>query len=204
MELDQWKDVWKKQEAPPTPSLKEMLGKRSHSPIAKMKRNLLLELLTVILGFGAIVVYYLTAYKGKFQEVAWLYFVMMIFFIIYYYFKNRLLTSMECMSCEVKSNLLKQVSTLEKYTRFYLIAGTALIPVVILFFYAFSWYHFPHGRYLFPMPSEKITLLRSVGTVVLVCVLSTWGMYHANKWYIRKLYGNQIKRLRTMLDALDQ
>lgn len=204
MELDQWKDVWKKQEAPPTPSLKEMLGKRSHSPIAKMKRALFMELLTVILSFGAVVIYYLTAYKGKFQEVGWLYLLLMVMFIVYYYFKNRLLTSMECMSCEVKSNLLKQVSTLEKYTRFYLIAGTALIPLVILFFYAFSWYHFPNGKFMFPLPSEKTSLFESFGTVALVCVLSTFGMYHLNKWYIRKLYGNQIKRLRTMLEDLDQ
>lgn len=204
MELDQWKDVWKKQEATPTPSLKEILGKRSHSPIAKMKRNLFLELLAVIIGFGTVVIYYLTAYKGKFQEVSWLYLLLMVIFLVYFYFKNRLLTSMECMSCEVKSNLLKQVSTLEKYTRFYLIAGTVLIPLVLLFFYAFAWYHFPHGRYIFPLPSEKTSIWQSIGTVVVICVLSTFAMYHANKWYIRKLYGNQIKRLRTILEELDQ
>lgn len=203
MELEQWKDVWKKQEDSPTPSLREMLGKPSNSPIAKMKRNLILELIAVLIGFGVVVVYYLTAYKGKFQEVGWLYLGMMILFVVYFVFKFRLLTKMECMACEVKSNLFKQVNTLEKYVRFYLITGTALIPMVILFFYAFSWIHFPEGRGLFLQPSNSTSLLTSVLILLLVCVTSTIGMYYINKWYIRKLYGNQIERLKKMLEQLD-
>ena len=203
MELEQWKDVWKKQEDSPTPSLREMLGKRSNSPIAKMKRNLILELIAVLISFGAIVVYYQTAFKGKFQEVSWAYLVMIILFVVYFFFKFRLLTRMECMACEVKSNLLKQVNTLEKYVRFYLIAGTALIPIVILFFYTFSWIHFPEGRGLFLEPSDSISLLTSVLILLLVCVTSTIGMYYLNKWYIRKLYGNQIERSKKMLEQLD-
>lgn len=203
MELEQWKDVWKKQEESPTPSLREMLGKPSNSPIAKMKRNLILELIAVLISFGAIVVYYQTAFKGKFQEVSWAYFVMIILFVVYFFFKFRLLTRMECMACEVKSNLLKQVNTLEKFVRFYLIAGTALIPIVILFFYAFSWIHFPEGRGLFLEPSDSTSLLTSLLILLLVCVTSTIGMYYLNKWYIRKLYGNQIERLKKMLEQLD-
>lgn len=203
MELEQWKDVWKKQEDSPTPSLREMLGKPSNSPIAKMKRNLILELIAVLISFGVVVVYYLTAYKGKFQEVGWMYLGMMILFVVYFVFKFRLLTKMECMACEVKSNLFKQVNTLEKYVRFYLITGTALIPMVILFFYAFSWIHFPEGRGLFLQPSNSTSLLTSVLILLLVCVTSTIGMYYINKWYIRKLYGNQIERLKKMLEQLD-
>ncbi|MGB4773066.1 MAG: hypothetical protein WBP58_16510 [Chitinophagaceae bacterium] len=203
MELEQWKDIWKKQEDSPTPSLREILGKPSNSPIAKMKRNLVLELITLLLSFGAIVVYYLSAYKGKFQEVGWIYFFIIILFVVYFILKYRLLTRMECMACEVKSNLMKQVHTLEKYVRFYLIAGTALIPIMIIFFYIFSWMHFPQGRGLFLMPSDSTSLFTSLLILFLLCLTSTIGMYYLNKWYIRKLYGNQIARLKTMLDQLD-
>jgi uncharacterized membrane protein len=203
MELEQWKDIWKKQEDSPTPSLQEMLGKPSNSPIAKMKRNLVLELITVLLSFGAIVVYYLSAYKGKFQEVGWLYLAMLILFVVYFYFKYRLLTRMECMACEVKSNLVKQVKTLEKFVRFYLIAGTALIPIVIIFFYVFSWTHFPERYGAFEKPTDAASLFNSLGMLAAVCLISTIGMFYLNKWYIRKLYGNQIARLKTMLDQLD-
>lgn len=203
MELEQWKDIWKKQEDATTPSLQEMLGKRSNSPIAKMKRNLIFELITVLLSFGAIVIYYLSAYKGKFQEVGWMYFIIIILFVVYFIFKYKLLTRMECMACEVKGNLIKQVHTLEKYVRFYLIAGTALIPIMIIFFYVFSWMHFPEGRGLFLKPSDSTSLLTSLLILCLVCLTSTVVMYYLNKWYIRKLYGNQIARLKTMLDQLD-
>jgi hypothetical protein len=203
MEFEQWKDIWKKQEDSPTPSLREMLGKPSNSPIAKMKRNLILELIAVLIGFGVVVVYYLTAYKGRFQEVGWLYLAMMIMFIVYFIFKWRLLTKMECMACEVKSNLMKQVHTLEKYVKFYLIAGTALIPIVIIFFYVFTRIHFPQGMKTFPSPSATTSLFKSLGVLTVVCLTSTIGMFYINKWYIRKLYGNQIERLKKMLEQLD-
>lgn len=203
MELEQWKDIWKKQEDSPTPSLREMLGKPSNSPIAKMKRNLILELIAVLIGFGAVVLYYMNAFKGKFQEVAWLYLAMMIMFIVYFVFKLRLLNKMECMACEVKSNLVKQVHTLEKYVKFYLIAGTALIPTVIIFFYFFTRIHFPQSMRMFPSPSDTASLFKSLGMLTIVCLTSTIGMFYINKWYIRKLYGNQIERLKKMLEQLD-
>lgn len=203
MELEQWKNIWQQQEAGPTPSLKDMLGKRSNSPIAKMKRNLVLELVLVCLGFIPIVAYYFLAYKGKFQEVGWLYFVMLLLFIVYFIFKYRLLNRMECMACVVKSNLLKQVETLEKFVRLYLVAGTLIIPLVIIFFYIFSWVHFPNGHGVFPIPSADTSWFKSLGILALVCVTSTIGMFYINRWYIRKLYGNQIERLKAMLEQLD-
>src|SRR5687767_7979206 len=139
MELDNLKEVWKGWDEKQIPSstsaeILGMVNKKSQSPIAKMKRNLLLELILVIVLYGACITYYFFAFEGKLTEISWFMLGMALFFIGYYYRKNKLLNEMQCVSCQVKSNLQRQVSTLEKYVRFYLIAGTLLVPVAALFF----------------------------------------------------------------------
>lgn len=198
------KQVWQEQEAPRTKGLNEIIGKRSSSPIAKMKRNLIIELIFVCLGFGSIIIYYLLEFQGRFQVISWVYGAMSVLFFVYFYFKYKLLHQMECMSCQVKSNLSRQVATLEKFTHFYLIAGTAAIPLVIVFFYFFETIYFPKGKGLFLHPSESTTTLRSLISLLLILVLSTVPMYFLNKWYIRKLYGKQIERLKQMLEQMEQ
>ena len=89
MELDNLKDIWK--EAGITPILQpqqqlmEMLSKPSQSPIAKMKRNLLAELLLIIVLFSACAIYYFVAFKGSFSIISWMYIIIAIVFGIYYY-----------------------------------------------------------------------------------------------------------------------
>ena len=203
MELDNLKKMWQDQEAPATPALEQMISRKSNGPVAKMKRNLILELIVVILGFGSVIVFYLMKFPMKFWSVPFLYATLMLLFFIYFFFKYRLLNDIDCMTCQVKNNLSKQVSTLEKYTRLYLWAGTALVPVVILFFFFFELNHFPEGNNFFTLPSEKISVFRSFGLLFLLLLAFTFPMYYANKWYIRKLYGKQIDKLKQMLEQMD-
>jgi hypothetical protein len=203
MELDHLKDMWQKQEAPPTPGLQEIISKRSNSPIAKMKRNLIMELIMVVIFLGAVILYYFAAFSGKFQVVSWVYLSLIALFGVYFYFKYKLLNEMECMACQVKSNLSKQVSTLEKFVRLYLIVGTAIIPAVIIFFYFFEMSNFPAGNNFFILPSEKNSIATSLAVLAFICVASTVPIYYLNKWYIRKLYGKQIERLKLMLEQMD-
>lgn len=201
MELEQLKGMWKEQDAvSPSLEVQPLLGKKSKSPIAIMKRHLNIELLFVIVSYGLIIAFYLIAYSGKFAVVAAMYIIIGMLFCLYYYKKYKLLKDMECMACQVKSNLGQQVKTLEKYVRFYLLAGTAILPIFIIFFYWFEYTFIPPGRpHIFLLPSETVGLGKSLGSLLLWIIGSTVIGYYVNKWYVKKLYGKHVDQLKLML-----
>jgi magnesium-transporting ATPase (P-type) len=204
MELEQLKDMWKEQEPARPRDVQPLLNKKSNSPIAKMKKHLVMELTAVIAMYGFVIIYFFAAYKGRFSSVSILYLLVGVVFCIYYFKKFKLLKEMECMACQVKTNLSKQLNTLEKYIRFYLIAGTALIPLVLIFFYWFGYTYIPRGReFFFPQPSETTTVLQSIAIFTLITAVATILSYYLNKWYIRKLYGKYIDKLKEMLSQME-
>ena len=133
MELDNLKEAWQSHAVISQQDSSEeiilMLQKKSRSPIAKMKQNLRWEMLTVVVLYTVSIVYYMFAEKGRLWQIALLLFIIGVAFMFYYQRKNTLLKEMECVTCEVKSNLQRQVSSLEKYIRIYFIAGNLVTPV---------------------------------------------------------------------------
>jgi uncharacterized protein YybS (DUF2232 family) len=205
MELDNLKDLWQQQAPERVPGdLQQLLGKKSNSPISKMKRNLVCELGFVVVIYGLSIIFFFTAWEGKFSSVSWLYLVIGFIFSVYFLMKYRLLNGMECMACQVKSNLDKQVSILEKYIRFYLIAGTAILPLMMIFFY---WFLQTQLRYVnrdfFVLASENIPVLRSIFTWTFATLVLTFLFYFLNKWYVKKLYGKHVSKLKSMLSQMD-
>jgi len=202
MELDQLKSIWQKEPSPQKGSehMLPMLSRRSNNPIARMKRNLLIELIAVVLLYGFTIIYYAIAFRGRLSEVSWFMISIAVFFFIYYYRKNKLLNEMECVSCQVKSNLERQVRTLEKYIRFYLIAGTALIPLTILFFSIILYVKLPSV----PTSVKVFPLWESSSVWIVGILISTVLAYYLNKWYVRKLYGKHVQKLKELLAEMDE
>lgn len=207
MELEEIKNIWQQENPAPgkkNEQLLSFLGKQSNNPIARMKRNVWIELFAIFILYGAAVVFYFVAFSGRLQEASWFMFVIAVFFIIYFYLKNRLLSKMECLSCHVKSNLQLQVKTLEKYIRFYLISGTILIPVTLMFFSWLIYYKlsFRPATVLFPNAGYIWwnTALAWLGIIA----VSSYFSYLMNKWYVNKLYGKHIQKLKSLLSELDE
>jgi hypothetical protein len=205
MELDQLKDIWQNDPAQSKEDaqLISIMSRRSNNPIARMKRNLLFELIAIILLYGATIAYYAFAFQGKMTEVSWFMIGIAFCFFIYYFRKNRLLNKMECLSCQVKSNLQGQVNTLEKYVKFYLVAGTALVPLSIVFF---SWLIYVKS----PLKPKSVLYHSDASpwwqTIIAWTVLvgfSTILIYYLNKWYVKRLYGNHILKLKQLLAEMD-
>jgi hypothetical protein len=206
MELDQLKSIWQKESSPSKGSehMLPMLSRRSNNPIARMKRNLLFELIAVVLLYGFTIVYYAIAFRGKLSEVSWFMIAIAFFFIIYYYRKNKLLNEMECVSCQVKSNLQRQVNTLEKYVRFYLIAGTALIPFTILFFSLILYLKLPIIPTSVFFPRKGFPIWETSSAWIAVTFVSTVVAFYLNKWYVRKLYGKHVQKLKELLAEMEE
>jgi len=221
MELDALKEIWKgagekKEQLPGNTEILNMLNKSSKSPVAKMMRNVLAEAIIIIVSFGAVAIFYFTAFKGRFSSIAWVYVVIAAFFVFYYYRKWKLLNEMQCVACQVKSNLKRQVRTLEKYIRFYLLAGTAMVPLVFIFLGVLFYYKFPAGSLGFILPPLQNTAtsipLQNAGPSMLkasfiwvVCLfLVTIFVYRGSRWFINRLYGQHILKLKQLIDQMEE
>ncbi|MBI1781380.1 MAG: hypothetical protein HYR66_08420, partial [Sphingobacteriales bacterium] len=189
MELDSLKDIWNDVGSKPVrpnnnEQITEMLNKSSQSPIAKMKRNLSWELITVILLFAPIAVFYFIAFGGKFSVIAWMYISLLIFFAAYFYYKNKLLSEMQCAACMVKSNLELQVKTLEKLVRFYLIAGTLMVPLLMMWLWLILYYRLPSLQNSFHFwPSAEVSFLKTGLVWSVILLVFSIAFYYINKWY---------------------
>ncbi len=205
MELEQLKNIWPKETGPGDRQdeyLLSLLSKPSNSPIAKMKRNLMAELIAVIVLYGLATVYYFFAFHGRMIELSWFMLVLGLFFVIYYYRKNKLLNNMQCVACHVKSNLELQLGTLEKYVRFYLIAGNLVFPLTMIFVGYVGLILYP-GRLDTPKVLFQSSAMKSlVITYIIVTLILSIAVFFLNKWYVNRLYGRHIKKLRQMLDEM--
>lgn len=206
MELEYLKEAWKTTsdiKSFPTGEKKLLrnIGAPSQSLISKMRRHLFYELLTVLACVTIIAVFYFMAFGGRLKEVSWAYILLALIFISYYYKKNKLLKVMQCPACRVKYNLRLQLTTLEKYVRLYLIAGTFMAPAVMLFFYVLLHHkHIPvfYSSYdIYNTPAFTLLYL-------LVTAIFTIVFYLFNRWYINRLYGRYIQKLKNLLLEMEE
>lgn len=199
MDLDNLKNIWKEQEVNTAPDSQKdiisMLGKKSRRPIAQMKRNLFWELIVVVLLYIWVITYFVVDQGGRYWENGLLLFVIGIVFLVYYYYKNRLLKEMECVTCEVRSNLEMQVNTLEKYIKFYFWAGVVITPIAYFASGSIVLFKSAIG---FNVPSDLLFFF--IGFGIVLSILS----YFMNKWYVNKLYGQHVAKLKELLGQMEE
>lgn len=205
MELDQLKNIWQKEPVSPQKQdeyLLSLLAKRSNSPIAKMKRNLRSEFIAMVVLYAIGIVYYFYAFEGRMVELSWFLLVIAVVFMIYYYRKNKLLNGMQCVACQVKSNLELQLGTLEKYVRFYLVAGNVLFPITMLIVGYVVIVLYPQRLHSPKLLSNDPYVQRIAIIYVIVMAVASVGIFFLNKWYVNKLYGRHVRKLKEMLKEL--
>jgi len=207
MELESLKYIWHSLEAPPARepdhgALLALLEKRSRGPVARMRRNLIGEGILLLVTYIPGILCYWLEFDGRLSAISWLLALLALLFFGYYSRKYRLLTEMQCVTSPVRSSLAQQVETLKKYTRFYLRAGTGIIPLTYLLSCAIirwklpappAFYHRLHPTPWWASPAFWLILLVPI----------TIGIYFINAWYINKLYGRHIKKLQELLQEME-
>lgn len=206
MELDNLKTIWKEVGTAATKTsaeeLEQLLSKKSKSLIAKLKRNLFWELMVVaILYIGTMLYYFIVNEPGMFY-LGLLMLSIGGFYLWFYVSKRRLLVKMECVTCEVKSNLSTQLATLEKYVKLYLWVGTLMIPVVLFLVLLIMIYFGPNSTQTLEKFGSKIGYVFLIW-VILSCII-TIPIYFLNKWYVHKLYGQHIKKLKAIVNEMNE
>lgn len=218
MELDNLKDIWKDLDEKDLRSGSEvpitsMLHKRSKSPVAKMKRNLYWEMGALVICYSLAIWYYVTAWEGRYWEVAVLLFLVGLFGMFYYMRKYKLLNEMQCLACEVKSNLKRQLVTLEKYVNFYFVSSILLTPAAYFVAGIIVLFKSPTGPGDFSVKNLP-TAVPDLGAefpehrwfiiFVTIGVFLTIGVYFFSRWAINRLYGQHIKKLKELVAQMEE
>lgn len=211
MNLDALKQVWQEQNVGNVKNitqqeLVQILNKPSLSPVAKMKRNLKTELVFVLISFSSMVVYYYISFGWHHVFVPITYVLFAILFLFYYQYKMGLLNRMLCTSCHIKSNISLQVNTLEILVKNYLVVGTMICTAAIVFIFCIEYYlsgsAFLNSTLLIYNKGNSVILYVITWLILILCLNQL--IYWANKWYLNKLYGQHITRLKELLNQLEE
>ncbi len=209
MELDSLKYIWHSLGEPAVrepdrkTQLLALLQKKSKGPVARMRRNLFGELILIIVTYIPAILFYWIDFDGRLTAIAWSMLGVMLIFGGYFYRKNRLLREMQCVECEVRSNLGRQLRSLRKYIRFYLVAGTLLIPVMAILSYGIIRWELPSAGPVFYNGLGNPHWWERPGVWLLLLAPLTIGIYYVNVWYVNKLYGRHIKKLQELLQEME-
>jgi len=204
MELELLKEIWEESGKKPAnapasgDAILRMIKKADLSMVSGMRRNLLIEVMLVLICATAIAVFYFVAFNGQLREVSWIYIIIAAGFLFYYYRKNALLKKMQCPVCDVRSNLDSQLKALEKYVRLYLVGGTALVPAVLAAFYILIRY-----KHIMILPFSNINTGWGLALYIALSAMLTVTLFFFHRWYIFKLYGRHIQRLKQMLEEMN-
>ena len=182
--------------------LEQLLSRKSKSPIAKLKRNLFWEMMAVVIIYSGTVFYYLFQNEPGMVYLALMLAVLGALYGWYYITKRRLLINMECVSCEVKSNLSTQLVVLEKLVKLYLWAGTLLVPVILLVSASIVYFQTPLPKDI--QLSKQVFFLYFLTGILLLSLVITIPVFFLNKWYVNLLYGKHVKKLRQLVDEMNE
>ena len=82
--------------------------------------------------------------------------------------------------------------------RLYLIGGTVLVPAVLAAFYILVQH-----KHIIILPFSNISAGRGLVLYIILSVVLTTASFFFHRWYIFKLYGRYIQRLKQTLEEMN-
>jgi uncharacterized membrane protein len=202
MELDDLKNIWQKTDLF-KPKLEEeiavMLKGRSHSIIGKLKRNVWLELVFTTIASGMLLYYSLSIPSATLRWAFVFVLISFLVYIVYYIKKINLLNRFEASQGNIKANLENLINDLHAYLKFYNTSYSLLYPAYLLSIVLLAILDRGVAQFVESLRDWRIILFL-VFLILFSLSLSLWF----NKWYLKKLYGTHLQRLKGLLDDLQE
>ncbi|HPH46578.1 MAG TPA: hypothetical protein PKU83_06210, partial [Chryseolinea sp.] len=202
MELEELKNIWKNT----TPNFQSkgeseialMLKKQSQSIVGKIKRNVWFELIFTIVGGFALLVYVFTLPSGALKWFFVSALILLVVYLFYYAKKIMMLNRYNKLHVNMKLNLEILINNLSGYLKFYKRSYAILYPVYFCLMLIFIGLERGTDEFVQAISRpEKILLLVFLAVFFFIC--SRW----LTKWYLRKLYGNHLEKLKSLLNDLE-
>lgn len=201
MEIDDLKAIWKKGEnfEPKNEAqIASMLKGQSKSILNKLKRNVWFEMIFTLISGIILFIYALTLESGALKWTSISIIVLFAVYSIYYIKKLMLLNKMDWGNENIKANLETLVANLNGYLKFYKRSYTILYP--IYFVLSLLFVAIERGMENFTEHLMKIeTIVYLVGLATLFYFCCTWLV----DWFLKKLYGNHLDKLKRLLEELE-
>jgi len=201
MELDDLKSIWRKQkpdfEIKQEKEIASMLNRRSNSIISKLKRSVWFELIfTIVCGMG-LGIYALTLEHGALMWTIISLIILFVSYLIYYIKKIVLLNQFDPSSENLKNSLENLLEKLTTYLNFYKKSYAVLYPVYFCLGLLFGALERGMDDFLHHISQPK-TILILIALAGLFFLCTIW----ITNWYLKKLYGNHLDKLKELLKEL--
>lgn len=201
MELDELKSIWKLGEPSFRPKDEEeiaaMLKGRSTSIIDKLKRSVWFELIFTVVVSIALLLYALTLPKGALKWASVSILLMFLAYAIYYVKKIILLNRFDPGNENIRANLMSLIDSLNGYLKVYKRSYTLLYPIFFCLFLLFIGIERGSDKF-FENISKPATIIYLTCMAALYFFLATWF----TNWYLKKLYGNHLEKLNSLLNDI--
>lgn len=202
MELDELKSLWKKQDDSFRPrnemEIVSMLNGRSKSIISKLKRSVWFELIFTLIAGIILLVYALTLESGSLKMFSISFLVVFVGYTIYYIKKLLLLTRFNTSGDNILTNLENLVANLSSYLKYYKLSYTIFYPVYFFLGVIFGGLEAGGTDHFFEVLSETRTIVILLVLCLAFYFSSTWLV----NWLLRKLYGNHLEKLKSLLNDI--
>lgn len=201
MELEYLKSIWKNSEPSFQPKDEQeialMLRGKSMSIIDKLKRSVWFELIfTIVVSIG-LLVYALSLKQGAMKWTSISLLLMCLAFTIYYIKKLTLLRRFHGGNENLRDSISLLINNLTSYLKFYKNSYAILYPVYFVLGLSFGAIERGPEKY-FAFLSQPRTILYLILMAALFFFISTW----IASWYLKKLYGNHLDKLKNLLNEL--
>ncbi len=202
MELDDLKNIWQKSEGfkpKQEEEISSMLRRRSKSIITKLKWSVWFELTFTILAGLFLLYYSFTIPDGALRWTFMAFLLMFLGYAIYYVKKIRILHRFEEGRENIKMNLENLINDLEAYLKFYEKSYSIMYPIYTVLVFLFVIIDRGIDQFIEALKDWKMILyiLLLIGVFL---VSSLWF----TKWYLNKLYGKHLKKLKELLSDLQE
>lgn len=199
-ELEDLKSIWKQQkpfEAKNEEEIALMLKGRSKDLITKLKRNVWFELILTMVCIAGLGFYGFTLRPGALMWTILALLVFLVSYSFYYVKKIILLNEYDSSATDLKSNLQQLIERLEIYLKFYKRSYAILYPVFFALGILFGALETGFDQYI-----QKFKSPTYVMAFLLLTIVFMVGIYTITNWYLKKLYGNYIDKLKSLLKEL--
>jgi hypothetical protein len=203
MELENFKQLFLEHSSkpvayPPRTDIHHLLKRRSGAPVASLKKKLYAELIIAII-FCSLPVYIFIAYKGQYVSA-----LAVVFLLVAALFIRTILHLLSAVSrYETAVNAVRQhlqllVVILKKFRRLYIVSSMLVLPLFTAA--AGVLVHLDNLQkdpLLYQLSAPYTTVM-----YILFSLLWAVGMYFFTRWYVDKMYGQQIRQLQTYIDEM--
>lgn len=201
MELDDLKSIWKDQPAfnnKDAGQIADMLKRKSNSIASRLKRSVWFELMITLVATILMLLYVLTLPGGYVQSFFIFAIIVFIAYLVYYVKKLSVINEFQHGDGNLKETVQKLVDTLTVYLKFYRRSYSLLYPISFVVGLALSAVQRGFDNFVQAMLSPRV-FIPILGVLVLFIFTATWF----TTWYLKKLYGNHIDRLKEILRDLE-